>query len=247
MTFGAPAASPRKRHALHLFSGLPAHYDAVGALMSFGQDARWRRALVAGLHLRPGKRVLDVATGTGMVAAELVRQGAGSVVALDQSDAMLGAARRRLAADAELATRITLVSGQAERLPFDDASFDVVSFTYLLRYVDDPAATMAELARVLVPGGRIGMLEFGVPAHPALRALWRLYTRAGLPAIGRAVSRSWYEVGRFLGPSIEALYAEPPELGQIWHAAGLREVRQRRMSFGAGLLMWGVRDGLGPA
>ena len=78
--------------------------------------------------------------------------------------------------------------GQAERLPFADGEFDALTFTYLLRYVDDVAATLAELARVVRPGGRVGMVEFGVPSQPVLRALWRVHTRFGLPVIGRLVS-----------------------------------------------------------
>ncbi|MEA2145467.1 MAG: demethylmenaquinone methyltransferase / 2-methoxy-6-polyprenyl,4-benzoquinol methylase, partial [Solirubrobacteraceae bacterium] len=178
----ATSASARKRHALGLFAGLPPRYDRMGAVLSFGQDPRWRRALVAGLHPAPGERILDVATGTGMVAAELVRQAGGcEVVGLDQSEAMLSAARARLNAVPGLAERVTLVTGEAERLPFADGEFDALTFTYLLRYVDDRPGTMRELARVVKPGGRIGMLEFGVPQAPALRWLWRLHTRLGLP------------------------------------------------------------------
>jgi demethylmenaquinone methyltransferase/2-methoxy-6-polyprenyl-1,4-benzoquinol methylase len=198
----------------------------VGAVMSFGQDPRWRRAMVAGIE--PG-RVLDVACGTGLVTRELVRRGC-SVVGLDQSPDMLAEARRRLPG-------VRFVAGEAERLPFADREFDALTFTYLLRYVDDRLATMRELARVVRPGGRIGMVEFGVPSRPALRTAWRLWTRLGLPALGRLVSPAWVEVGRFLGPSIERLYAEEPDLAGLWRAAGLRDVQVRRMSFGAGLVM----------
>ena len=118
-----------------------------------------------------------------------------------------------------------------------------MSFTYLLRYVDDPAATMRELARVVRAGGRIGMVEFGVPRNPALRAGWRVQTRVMLPALGRIVSPEWYEVGRFLGPNIEEFHARLPDLPALWVEAGIREVHVRRMSFGAGLVMWGIRDG----
>ncbi|MDQ6729803.1 MAG: class I SAM-dependent methyltransferase, partial [Actinomycetota bacterium] len=146
------SASPRKRHALHLFTGLPGRYGPMGALLSFGQDPRWRRALVRGLAPR-GERVLDVAVGTGLVTAELIRQGAEHVTGLDQSEAMLDAARARYQRDPVLGERVELVRGEAERLPFADGAFDVLTFTYLLRYVDDRAATMRELARVLSPGG----------------------------------------------------------------------------------------------
>ena len=246
----APVDSPqssRKSHALELFAGLPSRYDRVGALMSFGQDPRWRRALVAGINPGPDQHVLDVAAGTGLVTAELVRQGAGRVTALDQSEDMLAGAQARATRDPALAQRVTFVQGEAERLPFDDGHFDALSFTYLLRYVDDRDATMRELARVVRPGGRIGMLEFGVPSQPVLRAAWRAYTRVGLPAIGRLASPGWYEVGRFLGPSIEGFEEQEPDLAAVWRAAGIGDVHERRMSFGAGLLMWGVRDGNGAA
>jgi demethylmenaquinone methyltransferase/2-methoxy-6-polyprenyl-1,4-benzoquinol methylase len=237
--------SARKRHAVGLFAGLPGQYDRMGAVLSFGQDPRWRRALVGAIDPRPGQRVLDVATGTGLVAFELVRRGGCEVVGLDQSEDMLAGARARLAELPALADRVSFVRGEAERLPFEDGEFDALTFTYLLRYVDDREATMRELARVVKAGGRIGMVEFGVPESLVLRALWRAHTRIGLPLLGRLVSPAWYEVGRFLGPSIEELHANEPEPAALWRAAGIREVHERRMSFGAGLAMWGVRDGDG--
>ncbi len=232
--------SARNEQALELFAGLPARYDRIGALMSFGQDPRWRHALVTAVDPRPGRRVLDVATGTGLVALELAQRGC-EVVGLDQSEQMLAGARAKLAARPDLAPRITFIQGQAERLPFRDGEFDALTFTYLLRYVDDRAATMAELARVVRPGGKIGMVEFGVPQAPPLLALWRLHTRFGLPLIGRLASPAWVEVGRFLGPSIEDLYAHEPDLPTLWRRAGIEWVQERRMSFGAGVVMWGVR------
>jgi demethylmenaquinone methyltransferase/2-methoxy-6-polyprenyl-1,4-benzoquinol methylase len=240
-------ASPRKRHALGLFAELPRHYARAGAAMSFGQDPRWRRAMVAAVDPRPDQRVLDVATGTGLVAFELVRRGGCQVIGIDQSERMLATARQQLAHDPALAEHVTFRSGQAERLPFADNEFDALTFTYLLRYVDDRAATMRELARVVAPGGRIGMVEFGVPRAAPLRALWRVYTRAGLPLLGRLLSSAWFEVGRFLGPNIEQLYEQTPDLTALWRSAGIDQVHQRRMSFGAGVVMWGVKSGDGAA
>ncbi|HTD76150.1 MAG TPA: class I SAM-dependent methyltransferase, partial [Chloroflexota bacterium] len=132
-----------------------------------------------------------------------------------------------------------LVRAQGERLPFGDESFDHVTFTYLLRYVDDPAATLCELARVLRPGGRLAALEFGVPANPVWRWLWRLYTRIGLPLAGRVLSPAWATVGDFLGSSIERFYAVHPQakLECYWRAAGLEDVRVQRLSLGGGTVM----------
>src|SRR6476661_8241227 len=167
--------SERKRHAIELFAGLPRHYDRVAAVLSFGQDPRWRRAMVRAVQATPDDRVLDVATGTGMVAEALVRRYGCRVVGLDQSEAMLSGARARLDRDPALGQRVSLVTGEAEQLPFGDGEFDHLTFTYLLRYVDDPAATMRELARVVRPGGRVASLEFAVPGSPLWRGLWRFY------------------------------------------------------------------------
>ncbi|MDQ6811116.1 MAG: class I SAM-dependent methyltransferase, partial [Actinomycetota bacterium] len=210
-------------------------------------DPRWRRALVSAIAPSAGERVLDVATGTGMVAAELLARSGCSVVGIDQSAEMLAAARARFAggsaeARARLAPgggRVELIQGEAEALPFADASFDALTFTYLLRYVEDPRATMRELARVVRPGGRVASLEFGVPPARAARVAWRLYTSIGLPALGRIVSREWGEVGRFLGPSIAGFYQRHPveQIVRYWQQAGLEDVRVRRMSLGGGVLM----------
>jgi demethylmenaquinone methyltransferase / 2-methoxy-6-polyprenyl-1,4-benzoquinol methylase len=236
--------SARKRHAIGLFAGLPGHYDLIAALFSFGQDPRWRRTMVRALAPSAQDRILDVATGTGMVAEALVKKGNCSVVALDQSDAMLEQARRRVAASARLRERVSIVRGEAERLPFSDGEFDGLTFTYLLRYVDDPAGTMRELARVVKPGGRIASLEFGVPPRVLLRLAWRFYTWAGLPLLGRLVSRDWYEVGRFLGPSITGFYERYPleRVVALWRDAGIVSIETRPMSLGGGVVMWGVKS-----
>ncbi len=236
--------SPRKQHALQLFEELPARYDELGAALSFFQDPRWRRAMVAAVGAGADERVLDVATGTGLVARALVERYRCRVVGLDQSAPMLARARAELAADAALAERVELVEGEAEALPFADAEFDHLTFTYLLRYVDDPAATLREMARVVRPGGRIACLEFCVPRGILLWP-WRLYTRVGLPALGRLASRQWFEVGRFLGPSIEGFYKSYPLRRQLemWEEAGIGGFAARRMSLGGGIVIWGTVGG----
>lgn len=241
---GPRAPSARNRFAARLFAGIAPSYEAMGALLSLGQDPGWRRFLVSRVAAVPGARVLDVATGTGLVARELVRRRGVRVVGLDQSEAMLGEAVRRTRA-AGLGERIRFVLGRAERLPFPDGAFDAVTFTYLLRYVDDPGATVAELARVLRPGGTLAGLEFAVPETALLRLGWLAYTRGVLPAVGSLVSPAWYRVGRFLGPSISGFHERFPLPEQVrwWQAAGIRRVRTRRLSLGAAVVTWGVRGG----
>jgi demethylmenaquinone methyltransferase / 2-methoxy-6-polyprenyl-1,4-benzoquinol methylase len=233
---GDPAAARR------LFAPIGPTYDRYAALLSFGQDPRWRRFLVSRVGALPDETVLDVATGTAAVAIRLTRRYGCSVVGIDQSAEMLASGRERVAA-AGLADRIRLEQGRAEQLPFDDASFDHLTFTYLLRYVEDASATLKELARVVRPGGTIASLEFGVPPGLLPRTAWNLYVHVGLPLAGRAVSPGWHEVGKFLGPSIRGFYERHPlpELLELWRRAGIDDVQSRRLSLGGGIVTWGRR------
>jgi demethylmenaquinone methyltransferase/2-methoxy-6-polyprenyl-1,4-benzoquinol methylase len=162
---------------------------------------------------------------------------------VDISHAMLERGRQRVE-KAGLGDRITLEPARAESVPFAAESFDAVSFTYLLRYVEDPAATVAELVRVVRPGGHMASLDFYVPPSPGWRASWRVYTRTLLPAGGWALGgRSWWDVGRFLGPNIEGFYRRWPlaRIVEAWKAAGMVDVDWRLMSLGGGLVMWGTK------
>jgi demethylmenaquinone methyltransferase / 2-methoxy-6-polyprenyl-1,4-benzoquinol methylase len=233
--------SAKTRHARELFAPLGPTYDRYAKLLSFGQDPRWRSFLVSRIPAS-ATRVLDVASGTAAVAIELARRvPAREVIGLDQSVEMLEAGRARVAA-AGLGGRIDLREGRAESLPFGDAEFDALTFTYLLRYVDDPAAALQELARVVRPGGTVAMLEFGVP-RGVWRPLWEAYVRVGLPGAGALVSPAWREVGGFLGPSIRGFYERYPveRLLELWRDAGLRDVRARGLSLGGGIVVWGTR------
>jgi demethylmenaquinone methyltransferase / 2-methoxy-6-polyprenyl-1,4-benzoquinol methylase len=223
--------SGRRQEALELFAPLGPTYERTAALLSFGQDPRWRRFLVS--RIPPGAHVLDVATGTGAVAKELLARGC-TVVGVDQSPEMLAEARR------DLDGRVELVEASAEALPFEDASFDALTFTYLLRYVEQPGATLRELARVVRPGGAIASLEFGLPRGLA-RPAWEAWTRVGLPLAGRALSPGWHEVGRFLNGSIREFHARYPLRAQVelWRAAGIEDIRLRRLSLGGGVVVWG--------
>ena len=232
----AEAASARRRRALELFAPLGPTYERYARLLSLGQDPRWRRFLVSRVEAGPGDEVLDVATGTGAVARELLRQKGCAVVGVDQSPEMLAVAREHLPAT------VKLVEASAEHLPFEDASFDALTVTYLLRYVDDPGATLVELARVVRAGGTVASLEFAVPAG-LWRPLWRAYVGAVLPAAGRIVSPGWHEVGDFLGDSIREFWRRYPLEHQLelWRTAGIEDARYRRLSLGGGIVIWGRR------
>ena len=223
------AAADRKATAL--FAPLARSYERWATILSLGQDPRWRRAMVAGMALPPHARVLDVAAGTGAIT-RLVEARGMRVIALDQSIEMLRSARRRGA---------TVVHATAGHLPFPDASFDGLTFGYLLRYVE-PAVTMRELVRVLRPGGQLAMVEFGRPSG-FWRPWWSLYTRVVLPAAGMAIGSGWRQAGAFLGPSIDAFHRQFPgdQLADLWRSAGLTAVRTSRRSLGGGLIMWAQR------
>jgi demethylmenaquinone methyltransferase / 2-methoxy-6-polyprenyl-1,4-benzoquinol methylase len=229
--------------AIELFKGLPERYDLLAEVLSLGQNWRWRRELVG--HIAPTKpvTVLDVATGTGGVAIALAAETEARITGVDISDSMLERGRERVI-KAELAGRITLTPARAEALPFASESFDAVSFTYLLRYVEDPGATIAELARVIRPGGQMASLDFYVPPNIAWRGAWRAYTRFLLPLAGAVLGgRAWWDVGRFLGPNIEGHYARWPlaRIVDAWKAAGMAHVGHCEMSLGGGLVMWGTK------
>jgi demethylmenaquinone methyltransferase/2-methoxy-6-polyprenyl-1,4-benzoquinol methylase len=240
-----PAAAERNRFAQHLFTPLPQRYDRLAEILSFGQNGRWRRAMVGRIAPAPGQAVLDVASGTAGVALQITARTGASVVGVDLTEQMLRQGQRNVAG-AGMSDRIRLTAGRAEQLPFADATFDALTFTYLLRYVLDPQATLDELARVVKPGGQVASLEFLVPPSRFWRPWWWLYTRLLLPAGGLVTGgREWFEVGRFLGPNISAHYRRYPVAWTVeaWRQAGFTDVGVRVMSLGGGLVMWGTRTG----
>jgi demethylmenaquinone methyltransferase / 2-methoxy-6-polyprenyl-1,4-benzoquinol methylase len=243
-TVDSPPSNPRSNDfARDLFDGLPGRYDRLEELLSFGQNRRWRTAMVDAVAASrlPVGDVLDVATGTAGVAMDLAARTSARVTGVDLTEPMLRVGRERVAARG-YERRVRLLCGRAEQLPFPDARFDALTFTYLLRYVADPAATLRELARVVRPGGVVASLEFHVPPAPVWLPLWRLYTRVLLPLGGLVGGgRAWADVGRFLGPSIEEHYRTLPLEAHVraWQQAGLVDVHTRVMSLGGGLVMWG--------
>lgn len=239
------AATPKSLTASTraLFAGLPARYDRLAAMLSLGQDRRWRREMIDHVAATHPATVLDVATGPAGVALELAERTDARITGVDLSHEMLDRGRRNVIA-AGRDGRIALVVGQAEHLPFDAAAFDAVTFTYLLRYVGDPASTIRELARVVRPGGTVASLEFAVPSNRFWRGWWWLYTRTVLPVAGALLGgRAWFDVGRFLGPSITGFYRRFPITAAVaaWNEAGMTDVSVRRMSLGGGVVMWGRR------
>ena len=229
--------------AHRLFGGIAQRYEGPAQLFSLLQYARWRRFLISRLVLAPDASVLDVCTGTGLVAIEIAQDTGSRVVGVDLSEAMIKEANRNRHTKG-MARRVQLVTGRAERLPFADDSFDTVVFTFLLRYVEDPQATLQELARLLRPGGQMASLEFFVPQSPVWYGLWLMHTRLVMPFGTRFLSPGWRAVGSFLGPSISAFYREHSieDLKRMWSRAGLGDVQTRALSLGGAVVMWSRKE-----
>ena len=235
--------SDPNRFAKQLFKSLPGRYDRLAELLSMGQNGRWRRAMVDHIVPCAPNLMLDVATGTAGVALQLVERTKAQVVGIDLTLDMLRQGTRNVA-QAVAFDRVQLVGGRAEQLPFANETFDALTFTYLLRYVSDPQATLDEMARVVRPGGTVASLEFLLPSNPFWHFWWWLYTRLLLPAAGWLTGgREWFDVGRFLGPNISQHYRRYPVewTVQAWRQAGFTDIGVRRMSLGGGLVMWGRR------
>lgn len=236
----ATARVPRR-----IFTPIAPNYDTPAQVLGLFQYRRWHRYLLSRLPLESDRaptsplRILDMATGTGALALDLAAHPAVHVTGADITRPMLARALTR--SDAHCLP-IDLIEATAEATPFADASFDAVVTAYLLRYVSDVPATLAELARLVRPGGTMASLDFAVP-RGAWYPLWRLYTDAVLPAGGLLFSPSWRRVGSFLGPSIRNFYRRWPEpkLLAAWRDAGFPDVRSRRLSLGGAIVIWGAK------
>jgi demethylmenaquinone methyltransferase/2-methoxy-6-polyprenyl-1,4-benzoquinol methylase len=232
----------RRTLAQDLFDGVAPSYDTWAQVLTFFQYLRWRRFLVSQMALRPGNLVLDVCTGTAGVAMEIADHHNGQIVGLDVSHLMLEAGLRAVEKKS-LDGRVQLIQGRAEHLPFPDETFDTVVFTYLLRYVRDPDATIRELSRVLKPGGELLSLEFGIPEALWVRAIWEIYNRVVMPVMTIPVSRGWHRMGRFLGPSISDFCQRCPveRIATIWRESGIPLVETRPLLKGVAIVMWGMK------
>jgi demethylmenaquinone methyltransferase/2-methoxy-6-polyprenyl-1,4-benzoquinol methylase len=233
-----PLRSPIGAFARELFAPIGGDYDRVAAVLSFGQDPRWRRALVAGSAVPPAAHVLDVATGTAAVAISMARRYGCRVTGLDQSAGMLETGGRRVA-QAGLSDRVELVEGNAEALPFANRTYDAYSIAFGIRNVPRVEAALAEAYRVLRPGGRFVCLEFSTVDVPGLDALYELYSTNVIPALGRAIAGD-AEPYRYLVESIRR-FPRPAAFAAMIRDAGFRRVSHRVMSGGIVALHSGWR------
>jgi demethylmenaquinone methyltransferase/2-methoxy-6-polyprenyl-1,4-benzoquinol methylase len=225
-----------------IFSPIAGGYDRPALVLSLFQYRRWHRFLLSRFDIEPGGRVLDMATGTGALALDLLARPGVQVVGGDITRQMLVQAQRRV--NGRVDGRLGLVECSAEAPPFAAESFGAITFAYLLRYVADVPQTLRALALLVKPGGTMASLDFAVP-RGVWYPLWRVYTDTVLPAGGRLYSRDWRDVGAFLGPSIREFDRRWPEdrLLEAWRDAGFRDVKSRRLSLGGAIVIWGRKSG----
>nr|WP_243753027.1 class I SAM-dependent methyltransferase [Leucobacter ruminantium] len=209
-----------------MFDEVSPSYDLINDVLTVGNDRLWRIATTRAVDPRPGMRILDLAAGTGTSAAALAAHGA-RVVAADFSEGMLAEGRRRHADNPLL----EFVWADATALPFEDDTFDAATISYGLRNVNDPRLALAEMRRVVRPGGRVVIAEFSTPPLAAIRTPYRWYGRHVLPRVAGAINRGASEAYRYLNESIEA-WPDQDELARWMREAGFERVAYRNLTFG---------------
>lgn len=232
-------APERARQVQQMFDRIVRRYDLLNRLMSFGMDARWRR-LAASAAEPAGARVLDVGTGTGDLAKELMRQGAAHVAGIDFAPAMLRLARSK---ERNGASSMSWLLGDGLRLPFPDETFDAVTNAFLLRNLADLGAGLAEMARVLKPGGRLICLDMTQPPPGPFGALYRLYFTHLLPPLAGAISGD-HDAYRYLPDSLKG-FPDAPALAALIRDAGLANAGFRLLGGGAVALHTARKPGRG--
>ena len=233
-----PDPQEKKAYVEQMFTAIAPRYDLLNRLLSLGRDDRWRRQ-AAKCCQADAKLVLDVATGTGKMASILARRpGVRQVVGLDFTPAMLARAKTRLAKQKRHSS-VALIRGDAQNLPFPDATFDCVTITYALRNVTDISKTFAEMTRVARPGGRVISLELTRPRQGLFQKLYYFYMQRIAPLLGGLISGK-QEAYQYLPDSI-MIFPTPQEVKGIMEKAGLEGVVIQSLLGGAATIQVGTK------
>jgi demethylmenaquinone methyltransferase/2-methoxy-6-polyprenyl-1,4-benzoquinol methylase len=234
----APDKSPARIAAM--FDAIAARYDLLNHVLSVGLDRRWRTRAIRELHLESGARVLDLCTGTGDLAIEATRVGRGiGVLGIDFAGAMLQLGNQKLR-DRRLDGQVTLVRGDATCIPVRDQWADAATIGFGIRNVMRPEAALGELARVLRPGGRLAILEFGEPRIPGIRGMYNLYFRTVLPKLGRLVSK--HQSAYSYLPASVGTFPPPHEFAATISSHGFSDVKAVPLTFGIVYLYTATRS-----
>ena len=214
----------------NMFDAIAPRYDLLNHVLSAGLDRRWRTRAVDELALRPGARVLDLCTGTADLAIAAVRRSPQtSAIGVDFAGEMLRLGLAKLRRDG-LTPSVRLVRGDAAQIPVVSGSCDAATIGFGIRNVADPSRALAELARVVRPGGRLAILEFGEPRIPGIRTMYAWYFRYVLPLIGRTISK--HESAYSYLPASVGTFPPPAEFSRVIAAAGFSAVRAVPLTFG---------------
>jgi demethylmenaquinone methyltransferase/2-methoxy-6-polyprenyl-1,4-benzoquinol methylase len=221
-----------------MFDAIAGRYDLLNTVLSAGVDRYWRRLAIQSLQLTGKERLLDVCTGTADIAIGATKQGAARVVGVDFSGSMLMHGLEKVKA-AGLSSRIQLIRGDATNLPVADSTMHAATITFGIRNVQQPETACRELVRVLKPGGRLAILEFGIPSWRPFKEIYAWYSRHVLPRIGRALSG--HDAAYTYLPESMKTFPFGDEFARILNVSGFSHVKARPLMFGAVYLYTGQK------